>query len=120
MSPSLPADDASESSVRVASQLTLLSWRRTALRWVVVAGLGARLLGEFFGTAAVVAGGLAVLLGFALHLSASATYRAAVASDGTLTTDGYDHLARARLRVAALAAATGVLGASTLAWVWFG
>lgn len=106
--------------MRAAAQLTLLSWRRTALRWIVMAVLGARLFSELFGTAAVVVGCVAVVLGLAVHLSASATYRSAIAPDGSVTADGMARLSRATPRLLTLAIASVALGGVTLAWLWWG
>ncbi|WP_084076673.1 hypothetical protein [Demequina sp. NBRC 110057] len=98
-----------------AATLTVLAWRRTALRVAVGAVVAARLLTSEFGGAVVVAGLVGVAIALTVHASASAAYLRIVKRASRGESPG--GIARPGIRIGALAGFTLAVGLAGLAWV---
>ncbi|MGC4175705.1 hypothetical protein [Demequina sp.] len=91
-----------------ARELTVLAWRRTSLRWVVVAVVGARLFAEALGWIPVALAAVTILVSGALSIHISREL-------GGKRPDA-DH--SPVLRLAAACGLAGLLGLVALWWLW--
>ncbi|WP_062076376.1 hypothetical protein [Demequina globuliformis] len=95
--------------------LTVLAWRRTALRIALIAVAGAQLLALVYGPAAYTLAVVGLVVGLTLHLSVSRRYRVAARQ----MREGREHagLGGARFRVAVLSVFAGIIAVAALAWM---
>jgi hypothetical protein len=91
-----------------ARELTVLAWRRTSLRWVVVAVVGARVFSEALGWIPVALAAATILVAAALSIHISREL-------GGKQPDA-DHSPVPRLAVAVVLA--GLVGVVALWWLW--
>lgn len=87
-----------------AHELTVMAWRRTVLRWVVVAVVAARIFTDTIGAAVVVVAFAAVGTAIAFGVAASRNSLP-------------DALRKPAVRLGILVSATLLLGAVALVWV---
>jgi hypothetical protein len=100
-----------------AREQTVLAWRRTALRWVIVAVVAARFFSEEIGAPLIIFA-LVVIVGAAwLNLVVSREYSHMRSGAGFPAPDMPDALRTPQVRLGILAGATLVLCLGALAWV---
>ena len=87
-----------------ARELTVLAWRRTALRWVAVAVVAARIFTDTIGPAVVVVAFVTIAVAVALSLAAARE-------------NPPDALLKPALRLGVVVVGTLALGVSALVWV---
>lgn len=87
-----------------ARELTILAWHRTALRWVAVAVVAARIFTDTVGPAVVVVAFVTIAAGVALSLAAARE-------------DPPDALRKPALRLGVVVVGTLGLGVAALVWV---
>jgi hypothetical protein len=104
------------SSIDAAREQAVLAWRRTALRWVVVAVVAARFFTEEIGWPLVAFTLVVILAAVALNFVVSREYSAVSTGSGVPSPGMPDALRKPAVRLGILAVATGALCVVALAW----
>ena len=91
-----------------ARELTVLAWRRTALRWAVVAVVGARLFSEVLGWVAVAVALLVLAVAAALSIHTAREFGG----------NGPDAVNSPVPRLATACGLAALLGLVALWWLW--
>lgn len=100
-----------------AREQTVLAWRRTLLRWVVIAVVAARILSEEFGEVVIAVAFVTIVGAALLNLAASREYSSVRMGTGLPSPRVPDALRTPEVRLGILAVATLVLCLAALAWV---
>ena len=100
-----------------ARELTLLAWRRTILRWVVVAVAAARIFSDELGAAVVVVALVTMVAAALLNLAATREFSQVKTGSGLPAPSLPGTLRRPTPRLAITASGTLVLGLVALWWV---
>ena len=101
-------------------EMTVLAWRRTILRGVIIAVIGARLFSAQFGAVVVVIALVVVGVGLLLNFAASREFSDVSSGSGLPSPWIPDALRRPTARLGITACGCLVLGLASLWWVWNG
>lgn len=100
-----------------ARELTVLAWRRTILRWVLVAVVSARIFSDELGPAVIIVALATIAGGVLLNFAASRAFSGVRTGSG-LPSPGVPQLLRSpTVRLGLAAGGTLVLGLAALVWV---
>jgi hypothetical protein len=103
-----------------ANELTVLAWRRTLMRWALVAIVGARIFTETFGVVVVIVAFVTIAGALVLNFAASRQYSTIRTGSGLPTPWMPSALTRPLFRIGVTTVATLVVGLAALAWLWLG
>ena len=105
------------SETDAARELTMLAWRRTALRWVVVAVVAARVLSDDLGIGVVVVALLAIAAAWLVSLAARREFSHMAPSSDSATPTLPGTVRRPTPRLAIATVGTLLVGLVSLWWV---
>jgi len=100
-----------------ARELTVLAWRRTLLRWAVIAIVGARVFADQFGTPVVAVALAVVAVAVGLNFVASREFSKVRSGSGVPAPRLPDAVRKVRVRLAVLAVGTAAVALLALVWV---
>jgi hypothetical protein len=103
-----------------ARELTVLAWRRTILRGVIIAVVAARVFSHEFGAVVIVIALATVGVGIWLNFAASREFSDVRSGSGLPSPWIPDALRRPTARLGITAGGCLILGLASLWWVWLG